>query len=352
MSYAKLFGSILDSSIWQESKETKVLWITMLAMKDRDGLVEAAIPGLAKRAGLTIQETMTSLQVLLSPDPWSRTPDHEGRRIEAVPGGWRVLNHDEYRHREDLEERREKAAERQRKSRARRAPEDPDVTGSHTSSQAVTASDTEAEADRGSPSENTGSVPVSKPPDLSGGGDLLQGAAYCACGAPSCAKCHPTTADVSRATPGCARPPLAPAVLQDLVTRFRGAISAARRRIAEDHRLQGVRAELPLHGGENETELRQRLKDAGPEAEDQLRHVIAVAIAEAEQSGDVRWLGWNLGRSRAWDRALRTTPQLTRKPQQPAQRSAFDAAGDVFKALAEREQSSEPPDDQPPGGGS
>lgn len=119
MSYVKLFGSILDSSIWLESKDVKILWVTMLAMKDRDGLIEAALPGLARRAGLSISETTAALQVLLSPDPYSRTPDHDGRRVEAVAGGWQVLNHDLYREKMDPDEQREKKSARQARWRAR-----------------------------------------------------------------------------------------------------------------------------------------------------------------------------------------------------------------------------------------
>ena len=54
MTYTKLFTSILDSTVWQEGLETKVVWITLLAMADREGKVDGSVPGLAKRAGVTI----------------------------------------------------------------------------------------------------------------------------------------------------------------------------------------------------------------------------------------------------------------------------------------------------------
>lgn len=120
MSYVKLFGSILDSTIWQTAPHVKVTWITLLAMKDRDGEVESSIPFLAKRAGVTIEQATESLAIFLAPDPWSRTSDHEGRRIEETDHGWRILNHEKYRDKESEAERREKGAERQRRYRARR----------------------------------------------------------------------------------------------------------------------------------------------------------------------------------------------------------------------------------------
>ena len=107
MQFTKLFSSILDSTIWQESLETKVVWVTMLAMSDKQGEVMSSIPGLAKRSGVTIAECEQALQCLLSPDPYSRTKDFEGRRIESIDGGWQLLNHSKYRALLSAEERRE-----------------------------------------------------------------------------------------------------------------------------------------------------------------------------------------------------------------------------------------------------
>jgi hypothetical protein len=69
----------------------------MLAMSDKDGVVEGSIPGLAHIAGVTIQEAELALQKLQRPDKYSRTPDHYGRRIEVIPGGWLILNRAKYR---------------------------------------------------------------------------------------------------------------------------------------------------------------------------------------------------------------------------------------------------------------
>ena len=85
--FVKLFGSILDSTVWQEPATTRVVWITMLAMTDESGFVAASVPGLAHRAGVTLEECETALAAFLRPDPYSRTKEHEGRRIEADDGG-------------------------------------------------------------------------------------------------------------------------------------------------------------------------------------------------------------------------------------------------------------------------
>jgi hypothetical protein len=105
--YAKLFTSITESSLWSEPKEVRLLFVTMLAKADQDGFVEASIPGLARVANLTIDETESSLRVLMSPDPYSKNPANEGRRIAELPGGFLLLNYEDYRSRRSAEERRE-----------------------------------------------------------------------------------------------------------------------------------------------------------------------------------------------------------------------------------------------------
>lgn len=111
--YVKVFGSILDSSVWHESLTTKVLWLTMLVMADEDGVVGASVGGLAKRAGITREECEQGLAVFLAPDPDSRSRAFDGRRIEKVDGGWLVLNHGAYREIRTKRQRRE-AARQQR----------------------------------------------------------------------------------------------------------------------------------------------------------------------------------------------------------------------------------------------
>lgn len=116
--YVKLFSSILDSSVWVGTdRPTKLVWITLLAMADEHGVVYAALPGLAKRAEVTEGECQSALDVLMAPDRNSRTPDHEGRRVEQVEGGWLLLNHQRYR---EIKTRKQMAdAARQAKKRAK-----------------------------------------------------------------------------------------------------------------------------------------------------------------------------------------------------------------------------------------
>ncbi len=97
MTFTKLFSSITESTIWLEDDQTRLLWITMLAMADRMGRVWGSVPGLAHRANIPTEAAKKALEKFMSPDKDSRTKDNEGRRIEEMDGGWRLLNHAKYR---------------------------------------------------------------------------------------------------------------------------------------------------------------------------------------------------------------------------------------------------------------
>lgn len=122
MSFVKIYGTILDSSVWAENKETRLVWITLLAMADKDGYVEASYSGLARRAAVSMDECRAATAILEAPDSDSkdseRAPENEGRRIEKVSGGWVLLNHTYYR---DLRtEKQVIDAQRQARHRAER----------------------------------------------------------------------------------------------------------------------------------------------------------------------------------------------------------------------------------------
>jgi uncharacterized phage protein (TIGR02220 family) len=97
MPFVKLDCKILDKSIWRESAETCKVWITILAMADSDGLVEASIDGVSDRAKISLEETEMAMDKFMGPDPHSTNPNNDGRRIERVVGGFQILNYEVYR---------------------------------------------------------------------------------------------------------------------------------------------------------------------------------------------------------------------------------------------------------------
>lgn len=117
--FTKLFNSILHSTIWSEPDHVRIVWITMLAMADKYGDVHAAVPGLARMAGKSLEDVEDAIGRFQQPDPYSRTSEHEGRRIQAVEGGWHLLNHGKYRELMSVEERKEYNRKKQAERRAR-----------------------------------------------------------------------------------------------------------------------------------------------------------------------------------------------------------------------------------------
>lgn len=90
----------------------------MLLMADRYGNVHASLPALASRATVSVSDCEQALAKFLAPDPYSRTLIHDGRRIEAMEGGWHILNYTMYRDMRDEEARKEQNRIAQRKRRS------------------------------------------------------------------------------------------------------------------------------------------------------------------------------------------------------------------------------------------
>lgn len=127
--FALLWSKILESSLWVKgSKETRLVWIACLAMKDAEGRIQSSLVGLADRAKVTDDECKASLAVLLAPDADDTSHVDDGRRLREIPGGWLVVNHDHYRF--SSEERRQfwrqqKAQQRAKKKGKKKTQEPP-----------------------------------------------------------------------------------------------------------------------------------------------------------------------------------------------------------------------------------
>lgn len=125
MIYTKLDKSIVFSSIWSEPIHVKVLWITLLAICDQHGEVSAAIPGMAKTAGISIKEAEEALNILMSPDPYDKSGVHGGRRLVKIPGGYEIVNYIDYRNRQDNDVVKEQTRLRVQRHRARKQGKKP-----------------------------------------------------------------------------------------------------------------------------------------------------------------------------------------------------------------------------------
>jgi hypothetical protein len=140
--FTKLHSGIIDSSIWEEDYATRIVWITFLAKADRSGNVIGVSKRHAASANVSLAEYDRAIEILSSPDPNSKTPDHEGRRIIPIPGGWHLVNYAKYRQRRDPERRREQNREAKRRQRKRKKesaisqPSQPNVSKSQPNAEA------------------------------------------------------------------------------------------------------------------------------------------------------------------------------------------------------------------------
>lgn len=145
--FTKLFSSLVTSTIWQEDDKTRILWITMLAIADWKGVVDASLPGLAKLANMSIPDCEKALLILKSPDEYSRTQKYEGRRVKKVKGGWQIINYRQYREKGRSKERTEYMRIKQAERRGKlRQPKSTKVNQPKPIAEADTDTDVEEEA--------------------------------------------------------------------------------------------------------------------------------------------------------------------------------------------------------------
>jgi len=111
--FTKLAPEIVQSSIWNEPSDIRIVWITLLAIKDAEGYVRGDSQVISRMANVSPESVKEALEKFQQPDPNSHTPDNDGRRIAQAPGGWIVLNHWLYR----IEDRKQIHAEYMRKWR-------------------------------------------------------------------------------------------------------------------------------------------------------------------------------------------------------------------------------------------
>lgn len=108
--YGKLFGSIFDGTLHGRFEAT-VTMMALIALADRDGVVDMTPQAIISRAGWPADVITRGLEELAQPDPHSRSDAAEGRRITLLDDrrqwGWRLVNYSQYRAMRTADERRE-----------------------------------------------------------------------------------------------------------------------------------------------------------------------------------------------------------------------------------------------------
>lgn len=97
--FAKIFSQIFDSTI-ADDYEVRHIFMDLLVLADSDGVVDMPMESIARRINVPSEKVKNAMAILEAPDPQSRTPEFEGRRIEKISDrswGWIILNYTKYR---------------------------------------------------------------------------------------------------------------------------------------------------------------------------------------------------------------------------------------------------------------
>lgn len=107
----------------------------LIVLCDADGIVDMTPHAISARTSIPLEIIIKGLEILASPDPYSRTQGNEGRRIELIdahrPWGWHIVNHAKYQMMRDADMIRHQTRERVRKHRETKGLTDQPVTVTH-----------------------------------------------------------------------------------------------------------------------------------------------------------------------------------------------------------------------------
>jgi hypothetical protein len=122
--YGKIFAKMYEGTLYGQW-EALVTFQQMIVLCDADGMIDMTPQAIASRTSIPLKIIKKGIEILEAPDPHSRTPAQEGRRIERIdahrPWGWHLVNHAKYLALQDADHVREQTRERVRKHRAAKA---------------------------------------------------------------------------------------------------------------------------------------------------------------------------------------------------------------------------------------
>lgn len=118
--FGKVFASMYKGTLYGQWQAI-ITMQQLIVLADAEGVIDMTPPAISAHTSIPLDIIETGLKILQQPDPYSRTPDNEGRRIELIdpsrPWGWVLVNHKFYRDLASEQDRRDKTRERVRKFR-------------------------------------------------------------------------------------------------------------------------------------------------------------------------------------------------------------------------------------------
>jgi hypothetical protein len=107
--FAKVFFQIFESSI-SDDYLVRHVFMDLLVLSDEDGVVDKTSKAISRITNVPLEVIEMAVAKLCAPDPQSRTPDHDGRRLVLIDEnrdwGWKIVNYLKYRQIRDEEARR------------------------------------------------------------------------------------------------------------------------------------------------------------------------------------------------------------------------------------------------------
>ena len=121
--YGKLFEQMYDGTLATKGPwQALVTFQQLIILANKQGEVDMTADAISRRTTIPLEVIVMGLEALEQPDPDSRTPTEEGKRITRLSDsrdwGWQIVNYTHYRNMRSQEERRTYMREYQRKRRA------------------------------------------------------------------------------------------------------------------------------------------------------------------------------------------------------------------------------------------
>jgi hypothetical protein len=108
--YGKVFDSIYDGTLYGHW-EAIITMQQFIVLANQDGVVDMTVAAICARTSIPQKIIEKGIAFLEAPDPFTRTPGDDGRRIVLIdahrPWGWRLVNHGKYTRLRNMAEKRE-----------------------------------------------------------------------------------------------------------------------------------------------------------------------------------------------------------------------------------------------------
>lgn len=121
--YGKIFTSMWDGSLYGKLEASAVL-MACVTLCNAQGVLDMTPEAISGRTGWPVEFVRKGIIELEQPDPRSRTPDDDGRRLAKLDDhrdwGWLIVNYEKYRTLADPDVIKIQTRERVRKHREKR----------------------------------------------------------------------------------------------------------------------------------------------------------------------------------------------------------------------------------------